>query len=112
MNDESRQNPGYRALIEYWHTASQHNRGHTAQETAMSNKTPYEIRLEVLQMAKDHLDATFKAQCDFASQMMTAMIAANKATVDELTALVPKAYSLDEVTKKAADLYAFVLKKD
>jgi hypothetical protein len=78
----------------------------------MSNKTPYEIRLEVLQMAKDHLDASFKAQCDFATQMMSAMISANKATVDELSALIPKAYGLDEVTKKATELYAFVLKKD
>lgn len=78
----------------------------------MSNKTPYEIRLEVLNMAKQHLDATFKAQCDFAAQMMAAMIAANKATVEEMQKLVPTAYSLDEVTKKAAELYAFVLKKD
>lgn len=78
----------------------------------MSNKTPYEIRLEVLQMAKTHLDASFKAQCDFAAQMMAAMVAANKASVEELSALIPKAYSFDEVTKKAAELYAFILKKD
>lgn len=78
----------------------------------MANKTPYEIRLEVLQMAKDHLDATFKAQCDFAMQMMQSLTAANKATVDEMSKLIPAAYGFDEVTKKATELYAFVLKKD
>ncbi len=74
--------------------------------------TPYEIRLQLLQMAKDHLDATFKAQADFAMQMSAALIAANKATVEEMQKLMPKSYTLDEVTKKAGELYSFILKKD
>lgn len=77
-----------------------------------STKTPYEIRLELLQMAKDHLDASFKLQMDFATRMADAMVAANKATVEEVQKLMPKAYSIDEITKKAAELYSFVLKKD
>lgn len=76
------------------------------------SKTPYEIRLELLQMAKDHLDASFKAQVDFATQMTAALIAANQATVEELQKLAPKAYTFEEVTKKAQELYSFVLKKD
>lgn len=76
------------------------------------SKTPYEIRLEVLQMAKEHLDAQYHRQCDFAAQMMAAMIAANKATIDEMSKLIPKMYGVDEVTKKAMDLYSFVLKND
>ena len=78
----------------------------------MSTKTPYEVRLELLQMAKDHLDKTFKAQCDFATQMMAHMVEANKASVDELKALMPVPYTLDEVTKKATELYSFILKKE
>lgn len=77
-----------------------------------SNKTPYEIRLEILQMAKDHLDATFKAQCDFASQMIAALLAANKATVEELLKYAPKAYSPEDIAKEAAQLYTFVQKKE
>lgn len=76
------------------------------------SKTPYEIRLEILQMAKDHLDATFKAQVDFSTQMIAAMIAANKASVEELQKLAPHGYTVDDITKKAAELYAFILKKD
>lgn len=78
----------------------------------MSNKSPYEIRLEVLQMAKEHLDAAFKAQCDFALQMGAALHAANKATLSEIQALMPKTYSVDDITKKAVELYSFVLRKD
>lgn len=78
----------------------------------MSTKTPYEIRLELLQMAKDHLDATFKAQVDFSTQMINALVAANKASVEEMKKLVPQAYTFDDITKKAAELYSFVLKKD
>lgn len=78
----------------------------------MATKTPYEIRLEVLQMAKEHLDAQYHRQCDFAAQMMAAMIAANKATIDEMSKLIPQMYGVDEITKKAMDLYSFVLKND
>lgn len=74
--------------------------------------TPYEIRLQLLQMAKDHLDATYKAQVDFSMQMATALIAANKASIEEMQKLMPIGYSLDEVTKKANELYSFILKKD
>jgi hypothetical protein len=76
------------------------------------SKTPYEIRLEILQMAKDHLDAAFKAQVDFATQMSAALIAANKATIEEMQKLAPVGYTIDDITKKAAELYAFILKKD
>lgn len=76
------------------------------------SKTPYEIRLELLQMAKDHLDASFKAQVDFATQMSAALVAANKASVEELSKLAPKGYTFDEIAKKAAELYAFVQKKE
>jgi D-alanine-D-alanine ligase-like ATP-grasp enzyme len=86
-------------------------------------------------MAKDHLDATFKAQVDFSTQMMAALMSANKAALDELQKLspesyvaafreankialeelqklTPKAYTFDEVVKKANELYSFVLKKE
>lgn len=78
----------------------------------MSTKTPYEIRLELLKMAKDHLDTTFKAQCDFAAIMMDKMVAANKATVEEMQNMMPVPYSLDDITKKATELYSFILKKE
>lgn len=76
------------------------------------SKTPYEIRLELLQMAKEHLDASYRAQIDFASQLMGVLERANKTNVEELQKLIPVSYTVDEITKKAAEMYAFVLKKD
>lgn len=78
---------------------------------ATTNKTPYEIRLELLQMAKDHLESTFKAQCDFAAQLIAGLVTANKANLAELQALVPKAYTIEEIMAKATELYSFVQKK-
>lgn len=80
--------------------------------TQGSSKTPYEIRLELLQMAKDHLESSFKAQVDFATQMTAALVAANKATVEELQKFAPKTYTVDDITKKATELYAFILRKE
>lgn len=75
-------------------------------------KTPYEIRLEVLQMAKDHLDATIKMQTEFAARMFESLKVANKATVEELAKYAPQMYSVDDITKKAQELYSFIQKKD
>lgn len=76
------------------------------------HKTPYEIRLEVLQMAKDHLDASLKMQTDFAARMFEVLKEANKASIDEMNKYMPEMYSIDDITKKAQELYSFVLKKD
>jgi hypothetical protein len=86
------------------------------QETHMhhstGHKTPFEVRLELLQMAKDHLDATFKAQLDFATMAFGALVTANKATMDEVAKLLPQPYNMTEVIARAAELNAFVCKKD
>lgn len=76
------------------------------------SKTPYEIRLELLKMAKDHLESSFKAQTDFATQMALALIAANKVSTEELSKYAPKMYTFEDIAKKAAELYTFVQKKD
>ena len=81
-------------------------------EKQSHHKSPYEIRLEVLQMAKDHLDATIKMQTEFAARMFEVLKEANKVTVEELSKYVPQMYSVDDITKKAQELYSFIQKKD
>lgn len=78
----------------------------------MSNKTPFEIRLEILQMAKDYMDKAQAIQMDFARTAFEKSVEANKATLEEWSKFVPQSYSLEEVTKKAAELYSFVTKKE
>jgi hypothetical protein len=88
------------------------------------SKNPYEIRLELLQMAKEHLEGMFKAQTDFVTQVMAAQERAyfNNVAIckdampalpafpsaDELKKLMPAGYSIADITDKAAELYRFV----
>ena len=81
-------------------------------EKQVQHKTPYEIRLEVLQMAKDHLDATIKMQTEFATRMFEVLKDANKMTIEEFSKYVPQMYSVDDITKKAQELYSFIQKKE
>lgn len=83
-----------------------------SQARSQAAKTPYEIRLEVLQMAKEHLDTTVKLQTEFASRMFEALKEANKVSLEELAAYAPKIHSIDDITKKAQELYAFIQKKE
>ena len=73
----------------------------------MSNKSPFEIRAEMLQMAKDYMDQTWSMNFDFTRQL----VEQNKATAEEMQkALTP--YSIEELMEKAKELYSFVTKKD
>jgi hypothetical protein len=73
----------------------------------MSNKSPFEIRAEMLQMAKDYMDQIWSMNVDFTRQL----VEQNKATAEEMQkALTP--YSIEELMEKAKELYSFVTKKD
>lgn len=73
----------------------------------MSNKSPFEIRAEMLQMAKDYMDQIWSMNVDFTRQL----VEQNKATAEEMQkALTP--YSMEELMEKAKELYSFVTKKD
>lgn len=73
----------------------------------MSNKNPFEIRSEVLGMAKDYLDKQYAMNVEFTKKLFEQ----GKKTAEEMqAALTP--YTMDELTKKATEMYAFILKKD
>ena len=73
----------------------------------MSNKNPFEIRSEVLGMAKDYLDKQYAMNVEFTKKLFEQ----GKKTAEEMqTAYTP--YTMDELMKKATEMYAFVLKKD
>jgi len=75
-------------------------------------KSPYEIRLELLQMAQQHLETAFKLQMDFATRALQLATDAQWKSVEQLKALMPAVYTVDDVLAKAAALYGFVQKKD
>jgi len=82
----------------------------------MSNKTPFEIRLELLQIAKDHLDKAQAAQIEFLKDSFYKSVELGQMTVkqanEQIKALMPAPYSMDEMVKKAGELYAFISKRD
>lgn len=73
----------------------------------MSNKNPFEIRQDVLAMAKDYMDQQWHMNIDFTRQLFEQ----NKKTVEEMQEAL-KPYSIDELMKKASEMYSFVTKKD
>ena len=78
----------------------------------MSNKNPFELRSEILQMAKDYLDQQYHVNMDFARRTFDEAVKIGTATTENYKSYVPAMYSLEELTKKAQELYGFVSNKD
>jgi hypothetical protein len=71
------------------------------------NKNPFEIRAEMLQLAKDYMDQQYQMNIQFAEKLMEQ----NKLTADHFKDAY-KMYRMDELMEKAKELYGFVSKKD
>jgi ABC-type transporter lipoprotein component MlaA len=73
----------------------------------MTQKNPFEIRAEMLQLAKDYMDQQYHMNIQFAEKMMDA----GKKSAEEMKDLY-KMYTVDELMEKAKEMYSFVSKKD
>ena len=78
----------------------------------MANKTPYEVRLELLQMSKDYLDQMRNIQLEFARAGFEKSVELGKASADQWEKYIPNQFSIDDIMKHATSLYSFVNKKD
>ena len=93
----------------------------------MSNKTPFELRAELLAMARDHLQKQYEANLEFSKQLWEKSIQAlevpaklsaeqitkfNKDLLDQMAAFMPKPPTVEEIMKKAQEFYSFVQKKE
>jgi hypothetical protein len=78
----------------------------------MSQKNPFEIRFDVLAMAKELCDR----QYDMAQQQYWTMVENAKEHSKDLTDTIekytPKMYTPSEIMNQAEELYRFVTKKD
>ena len=70
----------------------------------MSSKNPFELRTEVLSMAKDYMDKQYEMNLEMSKKMFEA----GQKAVEEF----PTMYTIEELTKKAQEMYLFVSKKD
>ena len=73
----------------------------------MSNKNPFELRAEMLQLAKDYMDQQYHMNVQFAENM----VEQGKKTMEEVKDTY-KMYSMDDLMEKAKEMYSFVSKKD
>ena len=71
------------------------------------NKNPFEIRAEMLQLAKDYMDKQWEMNYFFTQQMFDQ----GKKTAEDMQAAL-KMYSTEELMSKAKEMYEFVSKKD
>lgn len=76
------------------------------------SKNPFELRTEILGMAKDYMDRQQEISMQFAHRAYEAAVDAGKVTAETWKDFTPAQYSIDELTKKAQELYGFVSKKD
>jgi hypothetical protein len=73
----------------------------------MSNKNPFELRTEVLAMAKEYMDQAYHMNVNFVQTLFEQ----GKKSVEEMqAALTP--YSAEDLIAKANEMYSFVSKRD
>jgi hypothetical protein len=85
----------------------------------MSNKNPFEIRLEVLKMAKEMMDQSYNDSMNGWWNLVNSYVeTANKTTEDflkqseDIMKSKPVMYTPADIMTKAQELYSFVTKKD
>jgi len=74
----------------------------------VANKNPFEIRSEMLQLAKDYMDQQQHLTMMFAEKAFEE----NKKTFEEYQETMTSMYSMNDLLEKAKEMYSFVSKKD
>lgn len=79
------------------------------QENIMSN--PYQIRTDILAMAKDVMDKQYDMQLEIAHKMMDMYKDNAEQALEAYKKYVPKAITPEEIKEQAEKLYEFVSEK-
>jgi hypothetical protein len=72
----------------------------------MTNKNPYELRSDILHMAKEYLDEQMHLNIQYMDRMMQ-LGAAHQEDIKK--AFTP--YTMEDLIKKASEMYSFVSTK-
>lgn len=75
-------------------------------------KNPYEIRFDLLQMAKDMLDRQYEQSSTMAWEAMTKAMETNKDLYKNIEKYVPKMFTPEEIVEQAEKLQTFINNKD
>jgi len=91
---------------------NRNNQTHTnthRERTIMSN--PFELRFKLLEMAQSYLQEQQQKQADFVYNAWDLAREQGEANMKLWKELQPDSYSIEDIKKKAAELYEFVEKK-
>ena len=77
----------------------------------MSNKNPFEIRAEMLNLAKEYMDQQYHMNIQFLENMVAEGNKAREEIQDQLKEAY-KMYSIEDLMTKAKEMYSFVSTKD
>ena len=69
---------------------------------------PFEIRTQMLEMAKEYLERQQEINLDFAGRTFEQLVKEGKKFADDWQEYAPKMYDFSEITEKAKELYGFV----
>jgi hypothetical protein len=75
-------------------------------------KNPYEIRFDLLKMAKEMLDRQYDQASTMAWEAMTKAMETNKDLYKDVEKYVPKMFTPEEIIDQAERLQQFINKKD
>lgn len=78
----------------------------------MSNKNPFELRFDVLRMAKEMMDQQYELANQQFYQMVDQAREQNKDIQDIFEKYTPQMYQPKEIMDKADELYKFITKRD
>ena len=78
----------------------------------MTQKNPYELRYDILVMAKQMADRHYDTQTQLAWQAAELYKDNAEQALAAWEKYVPKALSTDEIKKNAESLYTFIMNKD
>jgi hypothetical protein len=74
----------------------------------MSNKNPFEIRAEMLQLAKEYMDTQHNLNIQLANRIYFEQGKKSMQEVQETYQM----YTMEDLMEKAKEMYSFVSKKD
>ena len=74
----------------------------------MTQSNPYQIRTDVLSMAKEMLDKAYDTQLEIAKTIMEQSKSNSELALEAWERYIPKMYTPEELKKQAETLYEFV----
>lgn len=81
-------------------------------EYMKSNRSPFEIRTNLLEIAQNYLQKQWEANNELARATFLDAMRTGIAAQHDWEKYAPKYFDFSEITKKAQELYGFVQNKD